>query len=175
MEEFNGFPRESQVLRPALAFIDAVGQRLPEVSPHFRAVAKRSGGSLGSDVHAPGYYFHVEPGEYFVCAGIWHPESKVVTRIREFMADNPAAWKRARAYPPFKHFELVGDSLKRPPRGYLPDHVLIEDLKRKDFMGCKALAEEAVCGPELVDTILESMEQAAPLMDYLCTALDLQY
>ena len=31
-------------------------------------------------------------------------------------------------------WELSGDSLKRPPRGYPADHPLIEDLKRKDHI-----------------------------------------
>nr|WP_235551139.1 TIGR02453 family protein [Mariprofundus ferrooxydans] len=37
---------EQHVREPALSFIEAVGQRLPEFSPHFRADARKMGGSL---------------------------------------------------------------------------------------------------------------------------------
>src|SRR5262245_46258548 len=37
---------EEQLLEPALAFIDAFAPRLEKISPHFRAVARPSGGSL---------------------------------------------------------------------------------------------------------------------------------
>ena len=92
---------ETAVRMPAFAFINAMGPRLATASPHFRAVAKKNGGSLmriyrdtrfskdktpyktnvgiqfrhelGRDVHAPGYYVHLEPGRCFLGAGIWRP------------------------------------------------------------------------------------------------------
>ena len=36
-------------------------------------------------------------------------------------------------------FELTGLSLKRPPRGFDPNHPMIEDLKRKDFVAITSL------------------------------------
>ena len=47
----------------------------------------------------------------------------------------PTAWKRARNAKAFKtHFELEGESLVRAPKGFDPEHPLIEDLRRKDFI-----------------------------------------
>ncbi len=89
---------------------------------------------LGKDVHAPGFYLHIEPGNCFLGAGIWRPESKVLAAIREFIADNPNGWREAVGARAFKKdWELVGTTLVRPPRGFEPDHPLIVDLKRKDF------------------------------------------
>ena len=33
-----------------------------------------------------------------------------------------------------RHFELGGESLSRPPRGFDKDHELIGDIKRKSFI-----------------------------------------
>ena len=131
---------EDCVRMPALAFIDAMGPELKKLSPHFRAIPKKVGGSLmrvyrdtrfandktpyktnvgiqfrhelGKDVHAPGFYVHIEPGNCFFGAGIWHPEAKVLNAIREFIADNPNAWKKATQGRAFKRdYALVGDTL----------------------------------------------------------------
>ena len=102
---------EEHLLEPSLAFIAAMVDPLAKISPHFRAVPKRMGGSLmriyrdvrfakdkrpyktnvgiqfrhetGKDVHAPGFYFHIDPDEVFVGAGIWHPDSKTLGKIRK--------------------------------------------------------------------------------------------
>ena len=44
---------EDCVRNPAMAFIAAMAPQLPALSPHFRAVAKKMGGSLMRDTHGP--------------------------------------------------------------------------------------------------------------------------
>jgi uncharacterized protein (TIGR02453 family) len=195
---------EAEVREPALAFIEAMAAPLHKLSPHFRALAKRSGGSLmrvyrdtrfsndktpyktnvgiqfrhelGKDVHAPGFYLHIEPGNCFIGAGIWHPESKALTRIRDFMIDNPAAWKRALAHRPFKaNFTLEGDSLKRPPRGYPREHELMQDLMRKDLIACRPFADDEIHEQGFVRMVAGAFRQTDPFMRYLCTALEVNY
>ncbi len=93
---------EEQVLGPALEFIRAFQPRLKKIAPHFVASDRRMGGSLmriyrdtrfakdakpyktnvgiqfrhelGRDVHAPGFYVHIAPGECFLALGLWRPE-----------------------------------------------------------------------------------------------------
>lgn len=229
MSEFTGFPKgclpflatlsqnnnrdwfnhnkqhyETEVREPALAFIETMGPEIERISPHFRAIAKKMGGSLmrvyrdtrfakdktpykinvgiqfrhelGKDVHAPGFYLHIEPGNCFVGAGIWHPESKTLAKIRDFIVDNPASWKAANNYKPFKaNYSLVGASLKRYPRGYQPDHPLIEDLKRKDFIACANFDEGEINKKGFSRFVARRFKQADPLMSYLCTALEVRY
>ena len=43
---------------------------------------------------------------------------------------------------------MWGQSLKRPPRGYDPDHPLIDDLKRKDFVAVTRFSEAEACAPD---------------------------
>jgi uncharacterized protein (TIGR02453 family) len=195
---------EREIRLPALAFIADMAPVLAGLSPHFRAVPKKVGGSLmrvyrdtrfandktpfktnvgiqfrhvqGQDVHAPGFYVHLEPGNCFLGAGIWRPETPVLNRIREFIADNPNAWKAATRAPAFrKDWALIGDSLVRPPRGYPPDHPLIEDLKRKDFIACMNFADEVAQDRAFVRYVARAFRRAVPLMAYLCMAVEAEF
>ncbi len=195
---------ESDVVAPALNFIDAMGPRLKKISPHFRAIPKKTGGSLmrvyrdtrfakdktpyktnigiqfrhelGKDVHAPGFYVHIEPNEVFLGVGIWRPDPKALARIRDTIADNPNAWRKARDDKKFSaRFVLRGDNLKRPPKGYAAEHPMIEDLKRKDFIAVEELEVKEIHDAELADRINQSFSVSRPLMRFLCHALDLQF
>ncbi|NOR51878.1 MAG: TIGR02453 family protein [Gammaproteobacteria bacterium] len=195
---------ESTVREPALKFIEEMGPKLMKVSPHFRAIPKKVGGSLmrvyrdirfskdktpfktnigiqfrhelGKDVHAPGFYLHIEPGDCFLGVGLWRPDSKQLIKIRDFIIDNPNAWQQALAYLPFKsNFELVGASLKRPPRGYPADHALLEDLKRKDFIALMPFDEVMIEYSMFVDFVVKHYRQADQFMHYLCDAVQVNY
>jgi len=115
---------EEVVLNPALELVTEMAEPLKKVSPHFVAVPKRSGGSLmriyrdtrfskdktpyktnlgvhfrhedGKDVHAPGFYFHIDAHEIFVGAGMWRPDSKTLGMIRTLIDDDPKYWKRSK-------------------------------------------------------------------------------
>lgn len=195
---------EALVREPALAFIECMGEGLSSISPHFRAIPKKVGGSLmrvyrdtrfssdktpyktnigiqfrhelGKDVHAPGFYLHIAPDGCFVGAGIWHPESQTLNRIRGFMDDNPAAWRKALQVPAFaREFSLEGERLKRPPRGFAADHPLIEDLKRKDFIAIKTIEPTAIHSARFPHSVLGDFRRADAFMRYLCTAINVNY
>ena len=189
---------EDEVRGPALDFVADVAPQLERVSPHFVADPRPSGGSLfrihrdtrfakdkspyktyvgiqfrhelGKDAHAPGFYLHLEPKAVFVGAGIWHPDQATLARIREAIAADPTAWRRATGDP--KRFRLAGESLKRAPAGFDPAHPLIEDLKRKDFICVASLSERDVCAPGFVDAFVHMCRDASPLVRFLCAALD---
>ncbi len=193
-----------EVQEPALAFVEDVGHRMPEVSPHFSADARTVGGSLFRiyrdtrfskdktpykthtgiqfrhvrfrDAHAPGYYLHLEPGNVFAGCGLWRPESATLKRIRDAIAARPDRWAAAVEDPAFAaRFTLGGDSLKRPPAGYDRDHPRIEDLKRKDFIAFATLDEATVVAPGFLDEWVALCAAARPLMAYLCAAVGVEY
>jgi uncharacterized protein (TIGR02453 family) len=195
---------EDLVRTPALDFIEEMAKELPSISRHFRAVPKKVGGSLmrvqrdtrfardktpyktnigmhfrhevGKDIHAPGYYVHIEPGECFVAVGLWHPEPDVLFKVREAILKKGEAWVAARDDRNFrKHFELTGDSLVNAPRGYAKDHPLVEDLKRKDFIALASLSKTVVLSGNFRPLVAERFRQAAPYMRFLCQALELQF
>jgi uncharacterized protein (TIGR02453 family) len=118
----------------------------------------------------------VQPGHCFVGAGLWHPEPATRRRIRDFLVENPQAWRKAVHSPAFRRrFELGGEMLQRAPRGYPADHPLAEDLRRQSFVGSMALADELVLGPQLRKSIASALTGLAPLVDYLCASLDLEF
>jgi uncharacterized protein (TIGR02453 family) len=195
---------EEDVREPALQLIAALAGPLASVSPHLVANPAKVGGSLfriqrdtrfhhggepykpwlgmrlyharRRDVHAPSFYIHLQPGACFVAAGLWRPEAPVLKQVREFIADNPEAWKRAAHSPAFaREFTLGGDSLTRPPRGYPADHPLIDDLKRKDFIAAQDFADSEALAPGFDRFLMTRIKRLAPLVDYLCAALDLEF
>lgn len=195
---------EGELRQPFLRLIADLQPVLREVSEHYRADPKPVGGSLfrvhrdtrfSSDktpykawagarffhersktVEAPSFYLHVQPGHCFIGAGLWHPEPETQRRIRQFIFDNPGGWKAAVYAPAFKRkFTMDGDSLVRPPRGFPADHELIDDLKRKDFVATMTLDDDIALGPRLLKTVGEQFKALAPMMDYLCAALDLEF
>ena len=174
------------------------------LSPHFLAVPRKTGGSLmrvyrdtrfskdktpyktnigiqfrhalGKDVHAPGFYVHIEPAQVFLGVGIWRPEPKALTRVREFIMDNPASWRQVTRGGRFRrHFRLVGESLVRPPRGVSPDHELLEDLKRKDFLALHDCRVADIHDAGFPQQVLQRFRDARPFMKYLCDALEVPF
>jgi uncharacterized protein (TIGR02453 family) len=192
---------EAHVLEPALAFIEDFGYRLRDISPHFRAEPKRTGGSMfriyrdtrfskdkspyktntgmyfrheaGKDAHAPGFYLHLSPGEVFGGGGIWHPDSKALTAIREAIVRDPDGWSRAKRLE--GGLELGGEALKRVPPGFDKEHPHAEDLKRKDFFAWVKLSEDEAVAPDFLDRYTRVCESATPLVRFLCRTLDLPY
>jgi uncharacterized protein (TIGR02453 family) len=131
---------------------------------------------MARDVHAPGYYLHLEPGNLFCGAGIWHPDPATLNKIRDFIVQNPRPWKKSIADPGLrKRWELRGEKLSRPPRGYDPAHPLIDDLKRKDFIAIANLQESDALSPSFIERFAEVCGEAKPLMKFLTKALEIKF
>src|SRR5690606_23845034 len=125
---------------------------------------------------APLFYLQIAPGDCFIAAGLWRPQPETQRRVRNFLADNPAAWKRAVHSTAFRRrFTMDGESLVRPPRGFDPAHELIEDLKRKDFVASRAFDDAMALDPRLRHGVVQEFRRLAPMIDYLCAALDLEF
>ena len=130
----------------------------------------------GKDAHCPGFYLHLEPGQFFVGVGIWHPDGPTTRAIRDAIVEDPTAWKKASRGKKFAGlFDLEGDRLKRPPKGYDPEHALIEDLKRKDYIGVTRLTQKAVTSPDFMKEFTDLCRTGVPYMKFLCKALDVPF
>lgn len=193
-----------EVQEPALAFIADFAPHLKALSPHFRADARVQGGSLfriyrdtrfsadktpyktntgvhfrherSKDAHAPGYYLHLQPGECFLGVGLWRPPTPAAARIRQQIVADPEGWEKAAFGPGFAtNFALQGESLSRAPRGFDPQHPLIQDLKRKDFIATRPLTEEAVTGPGFLEAFADDCRRATPFMAFLCRAVGVEF
>jgi uncharacterized protein (TIGR02453 family) len=202
--EANKLRYESLVREPALDFIEAMAPALKTFAPHFRTEARKVGGSLmrvyrdtrfsndktpyktnigiqfrhslGKDVHAPGFYVHISPEECFFGVGCWHPDPDSLRQIRDTIAKYPEKWFAARDDKKFvAQWELWGDSLTRPPRGYDAVHPAIEDIKRKDFVAISPLSAAEVTGTGLVKLAGKRFAASAAFMKFQCEALGVQY
>jgi uncharacterized protein (DUF2461 family) len=65
--------------------------------------------------------------------------------------------------------------LKRPPPGYGPDHPLVEDLKRKDFVGEAPLTERAVTSAGFLEEYARLCRASRPFLRYLCKAVGVPF
>ena len=136
--------------------------------------APRTEGAFGR-LDAPVFYLHLEPGECFVGGGLWHPQPESLRKIRDYIVANPASWKTVKQGLARKGFKMSGESLKRPPRGYDPAHPLIEDLRKVSFTASIGFADGKALQAELAPFVIAQFRHLAPLADYLCGALDLDF
>ena len=117
----NKIDYEQFVVEPVVDFIHAIAAPLETISSNFVADARRNGGSMfriyrdtrfsrdkkpyktnvgchfrhvaGKTAHAPGFYFHLQPGNVFVGAGIWRPDGPTRANIRNAIIDKPDKWE----------------------------------------------------------------------------------
>ncbi len=189
---------ESAVRDPFLRFISDFGPQLSRISRHFVADPRPTGGSLfriyrdtrfakdkspykthaaadfrhragGRDVHAPGFYLHLEPGGCLAAAGVWHPDPSALAKVRDTIVERPKEWERIR------RLGLQGDSLVRPPKGYDPGHPFIGDVKRKDFYTTVPFTEKQVCSPRFLLDFAAVCKKMSPLPRFLTEALGMPW
>ena len=190
----------ASVEAPMLQFIRDVGERLPDISPSFRADARRFGGSLyriyrdtrfspdktpykpwtaatfrhraaRGEVEAPGFYIRLSPTENFGGGGIYHPSMPSLTRIRQHIVDNPRGWNVVKQ----AGGQLGGDSLKRAPAGFDPAHRFIEDLRRKSFYTGEEFTEADVTSAGFIDQFMGACRNSAPLVKFLTVSQGLPW
>ena len=196
---------EAHVREPLQRLVTDLQPDLAEVSLHYRADPKTVGGSLyriHRDIRfsrnktpyktwqgmrlfherfretiAPLWYLHLQPGNCFIAAGIWRPESPALRQLRQFIVDNPAAWEAAAHAPAFRRRYRMStdDMLVRPPRGFPEDFPRIDDLRHRNFIVLRDLPDTTVTGPRLRQVLARDLKATAPFMDYLCAALDLEF
>lgn len=188
------------VVEPALALVADLDPIVRSISPHYRGVAKKQGGSLmrifrdtrfshdktpyktnigiqlrheaAADVHAPGFYVHLDLQECFLGSGTWHPEPSDLLKIRQRVASHPDQYRKALAAADAAGLKPAGDSLVKVPRGFDADHVLASELKRKDFLVSADLDPALFLGPGLVPVLEEKFRASAAYMAFLCAALE---
>lgn len=195
---------EDNVRSPALAFIEQMDQWIRLISPHYEASPKKVGGSLmrvyrdvrfskdkspyktnvgiqfrhevGKDVHAPGFYVHIAPDEIFLAVGTWHPDRDSLAAIRDHIVTKPGPYLDAIEHQPFTEFyEMAGNKLTRPPKGYDKEHQLIDEIKRKDFIAICPLTENDLYQPDFCKMVASRFGRAQPLQKFICEALGLRF
>lgn len=190
---------ERDVREPARAFIRDVASDLEELAPRLIADDSKSGGSLmriNTDLRfnpdappyksyvgihfrheefrvrsAPSIFLRFEPRHSAIGIGLWRPDAATAGSVRDAIAERPDDWRGIVEDPDFSStFELVGDSLKRPPRGIEPDHPLVDALRRKDFAVAVGLSQARVTAPGFRDDFVATCVRAQPFLEFLADA-----
>jgi len=128
-----------------------------------------------AETDAPGLYLHLEPREVFLGAGLWHPGTPALKRIRDALNARPEAWRAAVAAiePEWRLGE--GEPLKRPPAGYRADHPLIDDIKRRSFTIYSPLTQRDATSSGFLDMCETRAACARDFMQFLCKAVGVEY
>jgi len=134
---------DAYLLEPAMAFVEAIAPRLRRIDPAIQAEPRVNGSIMrihrdvrfskdktpykthaaaqfrharGKDVHAPGYYLHLDPTGCFVGVGMWHPDPDSLKKIRAAIMGKPKKWKSLIGSKTFQaEWSLSGDALARAP------------------------------------------------------------
>lgn len=192
---------------PAKEFIADFEPRLHAISDRFLADTRTNGGSLmrpyrdtrfskdktpykanvgiqfrhemGKDVHAPGFYLHIAPGDCWAGVGMWRPEPKVARRIREAIYEQPDDWKKATKYKAFTNVWTIDPAddelLKRVPKEFEPDFVYADDLRMKSFTAGHRMTQKAVTSADFDDLVGKAFSSASNYTGFLCSAVGLPY
>jgi uncharacterized protein (TIGR02453 family) len=189
---------QADVVVPVAAFIETMALPVHAVSEHFIVDPRPNGGSMfriyrdtrfskdktpykthvgcqfrhaaGKDAHAPGFYVHIEPGKCLFGGGVWHPPSAPLRAIRQRIIDKPERWREIIA-----EITVSGEQLKRGPKGFDPEHELIEDLKRKTFFSMAEVDEALARSDKFEKRVADQFAHIAPLMEFLTTSVGVAF
>jgi len=135
-----------------------------------------AGRGAGQDAQGAGagLYFQLADGECFVAGGMWMPARPALDRIREALAESPAALDRLVRAPGFRRrFRRLDPEamLKRMPRGYAGDHPAAGWLRYRSFTATRMMSEREVQSPRLPDILARDFAALVPLVRWLNQAI----
>lgn len=123
-----------------------------------------------------GYYFHIEPfddelkANHLLSSGVYMPSPEILKSIREDIAFNGKEFTNALQQA--NEFVLeTENSLKKPPKGFLPNSPYIEYLKLKNFILTQPVSEATILSENLLETIATSFEKTVAFNNYMNRAI----
>ncbi|WP_341226078.1 DUF2461 domain-containing protein [uncultured Arcticibacterium sp.] len=126
-----------------------------------------------SDIHSrSGYYIHIGAGECMLAGGAYMPQGDWIKAIRQEIDYNGDDLRSIIENEKFKETfgELMGESLKRPPKGYDAEHKHLDLLKRKSFLAQHSLVDKEVTQPDFLAKAADVFKTLKPLGDFLNVA-----
>jgi uncharacterized protein (TIGR02453 family) len=134
-----------------------------------------AGRGVGQDASGgAGFYFHLEPGQCLIGAGIWMPPRPTLSRIRDALVEDQEGFEAIVEDRGFRRrFGSLDDEamLTRPPRGFTDEHPAARWLRYQSFTAGRSLTERVVTSPRLVEMLADDYERLAPLVRWINRAL----
>ncbi|WP_316742537.1 DUF2461 domain-containing protein [Pedobacter antarcticus] len=122
----------------------------------------------------PDYYLHIQPGKSFFAAGSWMPQAPDLKLIREeidYSADEFQEIVNEKQFS--SQFELsYSDTLKKAPKGYDPEHPMIDYLRLKSFIASFPISDTNLFKPEINNQLKKAFQGVYPFVSFLRKALD---
>ena len=195
---------ENSVKKPMLHFIMDMGEALVKFAPDFIADPRINGSMYriyrdtrfskskipykthvaaifwhneGSKHGSAGYYIHFDDIKFFIGGGIYMPESAGLSKIRRYITAHPDEFKKIITNRKFKSVfgEIQGESLLRPPRGFDPNHPMIDFLKMKQYLvSVDGKTSKLFQSREILDYTISTFITMTPFIAFLNKGLGLK-
>lgn len=129
------------------------------------------GGRKSSDA---GYYFHLEPDNTFMAAGVYMPPKDQLKLIRQEIVFNPKAYLDIIRDPAIAgRYERGGkeDMLKKGPADFPKDFEFLEEIKYKHFIFSKNYSNDELIQDGFAAILTDDFRGLLPLVDYMNHAM----
>ncbi len=129
------------------------------------------GGRKSTDA---GYYFHLEPDNSFMAAGVYMPPKEQLNLIRQEIVLNPEVYLDIIHAPALSEsYERGGkeDMLKKGPVGFSKDFKHLEEIKYKHFIFSTYYKDPDILKKGFVDKVVNDYQGLLPLVNYLNHAM----
>ena len=142
-------------------------------SPYKTNIAASLSPSDRRGQHFAGLYLHLDPDEFMVAGGLYHPEKDALMAVRQHVASEYTKLRSIIQSQLFKKFfgKMEGDQLSRVPRGFSANHPAGDLLRHKDFLAYSGFEAKFAESPDLQKAILERFHAMMPLLRFLNNAL----
>jgi uncharacterized protein (TIGR02453 family) len=137
---------------------------------HFGAWMAK-GGRKSTDA---GYYFHLEPGQSFMAAGVWMPPKEQLTLIRQEILYHPSEFFKVINDPVLSQgYERGGkeDMLKKGPAGFPKDFEFMEEIKYKHYIFSRNYENKELMKKGFAESVAFDYKGLYPLIEYLNHAM----
>jgi uncharacterized protein (TIGR02453 family) len=123
-----------------------------------------------------GLYFHIEPGEVLVAAGVYMPGPAELRELRTHIASHADELRMLLRKPRLAKFYggLQGEQISRPPRGFPADHPDVDLLRYKNYIVWTGKPAALAQTPELFGFVVEGFIAAIPLIRFLNAPLGIK-
>jgi len=71
--------------------------------------------------------------------------------------------------------EIIYEKASAQERAYIFKHAMIQDLRRKDFVGMRSFRDNEIASPRFLDTFVEAGASMDPLNAFLAKAMGLPW
>ena len=190
---------ENEVRAPTQALVEALARDLEKTAPAYAPLDARKAlmriyrdtrfskdktpyktsmsVKLGKDGGGPGdcagFWFAVSKNGVDVVGGSYMPGGPQLQALRSYLAQHHAAFRKLLDRKALREAmgALQGEALKRPPRGFDPEHPAIELLKQKQFYLHAKLPAALLTTPDLQKELLRRFKLMVPVAEFLNTGM----